>query len=1102
MTFFGPDQVERVKASADIVRVAERYVTGMKRAGKNYIACCCFHAERTPSLNLYPDEGRYHCFGCGAHGDVISLVQQLDHVGFQEAVARLAKECGIALEDQATGGPKEDHSGLYRACEFATHFYEQQLRSDYGQAGLAYLRDRKLTDDTIGRFRLGWAPGFTMLCEASIREGIHVADLQAAGLAKFKDGKLRDRFYKRIVIPITDSRGRPVAFSCRVLPEDAIAAKQRDLTLPKYVNTDDTPLYHKGRTVFNQYRAKGAALKAERLLVLEGGLDVIAADQAGFPEAVAPCGTALTVDQASLLASLASRHDVFLALDGDDAGKAATAKGARLLLSAGATVRIATLPADTDPAELLVEAPAGDAEATRVSFRELLGRAAQGLRWIVAQAVPDPAIADEPTRLRALDEILDMIRLVKDEDLRDLYAEAAAKQLKVPGSLARKRAQKSRGTSDSSTPGKPHTGVGGSDYVSRYELNETGNAKRFLDTHGDDVRFVHTWGIWLVWMGTHWEIDRTREVERRMTEAIKTTCDEEITNLEAEAERLSIEGLNVTRILDLIDTLTKWRIKNRNDRALINSLSRAASLAELGITDEQLDRDPWSFTVENGTLDLRTGELHKQKREDYITRFCPVPYNPEAVDQRWNDFLTLFTNESDDLAAYLQRSAGYAMSGVTKEDAVWMFAGPGSNGKSTFTAAVQSLLGSYARPLPFELFLSSHSDKRKWSLAETSQCRLVVCEESEEGRRFNASLVKQVTGGTPIEAERKHGTPFSFLPKFKVWFITNNPPTVSDTDHGFWRRLHLVLCEKAPAKPDRDLKPYLQSDPAARAAILAWAVSGAKAYASAGLQAPESVLQANKAYRNEQDPLRPFLLENCILDETAQIPTRDLMAAYDKWADDSKLRTKLSQKAISLRLGALGVQTTDVWVYSSSLRKSIRAYGGIRLRTGEDQHPVDDEGDGSPRMEAATRGDGAKDLPGQSKLPFDGADRPSTEPSVASDQPVASDTHRISGQPEANATTPGDNDLPPVAPGASDQLAHTRARKPIFPLSSNEKEKTGDENSAPEADPMSRGGRLKTKPSADPSDEDPFSDLPPPLREPGADEDEPPYPPDQSTVDT
>ncbi len=1098
MTFFGPDQVERVKASADIVRVAERYVQGLKKSGANFTGRCCFHAERTPSFYLYPDEARYHCFGCGAHGDVISLVQDRDHLGFQEAVAQLAKEFGVALEDQATGGPKEDHAPLYRACEFAAHYYEQQLRGDYGQAGLAYLLERKLTNETIGRFRLGWAPGFSMLCEAAIKEGIHPAELQTAGLARFRDGKLLDRFYRRIVIPITDSRGRPVAFSCRVLPEDAIAAKQRDQVLPKYVNTDDTPLYTKGRTVFNQYRAKGAAKKAERLLVLEGGLDVIAADQAGFPEAVAPCGTALTTDQANLIAAISSRHDVFIALDGDDAGKAATEKAARLLLGAGATVRITNLPEGTDPAELLVESPAGDAEQTRVAFRELLTRSFQGLRWLVGQVVPDVANADEPTRLRALDDVLEVVRLVKDEDLRDLYAEAIAKQLKVPNSVARKRAAKSAGTSDSTTPGKPLPGAGGFYPESRYELNETGNAARFRDRYGEDVRFVHTWGIWLVWLGTHWEIDRTREVERRMTEAIRSTCDEEIASLEKIAETL--EAFDLNRTLDLVNTLTKWRIKNRNDRAIVNSLSRAASLAKLGITDEQLDRDPWFFTVENGTLDLRTGELRQQKRDDYITRFCPVPYEPEATDQRWIDFLTLFTAENADLAAYLQRSAGYAMSGVTKEDAVWMFAGPGSNGKSTFTAAIQSLLGSYARPLPFELFLSSHSDKRKWSLAETSQCRLVVCEESEEGRRFNASLVKQVTGGTPIEAERKHGTPFSFLPKFKVWFITNNPPTVSDTDHGFWRRLHLVLCEKAPAKPDRDLKPYLQSDPKARAAILAWAVSGAKAYATDGLKPPESVLLANKAYRNEQDPLRPFLLENCILEEGAQMPTRDLMAAYDRWADDSKLRTKLSQKAISLRLGALGVLTTDVWIYSSSLSKSIRGYGGIRLRTQHDEQQLDEA---SPRIEDPTRGETENDLPGQAKVPFGGAGEPSSDPNFASDQLSAPDALRISGQPEANATTDGDNNLPGNAPGAPDSLARIRARKPISSLLSNEKEKRRGSESPPEADPMSRGGRLKTKASTDPADEDPFSDATPPPREPGADEDEPPYqPPDPSTADT
>jgi DNA primase catalytic core len=1107
MTFFGPEQVEQVKAATDLVRVAERYVEGMKRAGEHYTARCCFHAERSASMYLYPRDGHYHCFGCGAHGDVISLVQQRDNLSFQEAVERLAREFGVQLEDRASAGPKEDHSGLYRACEFAAAFYEEQLWGDAGEEGLAYLAARRLTEDTIRRFRLGWAPGFDHLCRAAILQGVHPAELQAAGLAKLKEGGLKDRFYRRVVIPITDARGRPVAFSCRVLPDDALKAKERGHDLPKYVNTDDTPLYHKGATVFNLHRAKSAARRAERLVVFEGGLDVIAADQAGFPEAVAPCGTALTAEQARLLTTTAARHDVYLALDGDAAGQKALATGARQLISAGATVRIATLPLDSDPAELLVEQPTDAAEA-RATFKALLGSAHPGLRWLVNQAVPDAKASDEPTRLRVLDDVLDLVRGVADQELRELYVEGAALQLKIPASVARRRAGRlsSGGASDSNPPGETPKGVRGFEPPSRYALNETGNAHRFRDRYGEDVRYCHTWGVWLVWLGTHWEIDRTREVERRMTAAIEATCDDEIAAvdvlLDEERAKPDPSFMRIEHLQDQADGLRKWKVKNCNDRSLINSLSRAASLVELGIVDLDLDRDPWLFTVETGTIDLRSGEQTKQKRTDYITRYCPVAYDPEARDERWEHFLSLFTADNGELAEYLQRAAGYSATGVTKEDAVWMFAGGGSNGKSTFTAAIQSLLGSYARPLPFELFLTSHSDKRKWSLAEASQCRLVVCEESEEGRRFNASLVKQVTGGTPIEAERKHGNPFSYLPRFKVWFITNNPPTVSDTDHGFWRRLHLVQCDAIPAKPDRDLKPYLQSDPHARAAILAWLVAGARAYHSQGLAAPESVLQANRAYRHEQDPLRPFLQECCIFEDGAQVPVRELMHAYDRWAEEMKLRTKLSNKAITQRLQNRGVQTDGVWVKSQSAKKSVRGYAGIRLRTEADPQTDSDGPEASPQIADGIRGGSEADGSDDGQTTLDqalGGDQPGGS---ASDVSVASDSPQIAGHIRGDTNPGSHSGLQPPASDASDHRAPIHAREDPSPSLSQGKERNLTDSAAVPPDATSRGARWRTKPSPDPAEEDPFSDptppargTAPPTREPGADEEEPPWPP-------
>lgn len=1107
MTYYG-DQVEQVKERTDLVRLFERY-TKVQRSGADFVARCCFHDERSPSLTIYAD-GRFHCFGCGAHGDAVTLLREKEHLTFQQAVEQLARDAGITLENKGRAEDPEQVKAEHRllaAVAFAADFYAGHL----GKTPIAddYLASRGFEGPTLQRHRVGWAEGGQTLLQAARAAGHADADLLAADLVVQHDGRLRDRFYRRITVPILDKRGRPVAFTARAMPDDIAQAKASGRPVGKWINSRETAIYRKGATVFNLGRATSAAkawssvATRRRLLVCEGALDVLALDQAGHAEACAPCGTAITADQAQAITEAAAgRVEVFLVLDGDAAGEKGADRGVRELLKAGAACRVAQLPEGLDPAELLIEQPTDD---HRQAWQDVLATAKPAVPWLTDRLCPADQRIDEAARLRAFDDLVEILQDVPDEELRELYLEGVSKTLKLRAPMAKARAARrwaeaqqaarsAPGPSLSDTPGQALPGARGSQIDLRYPLNEQGNALRFADRYGLDSRYVHTWGVWIVWQGTHWEIDRTKEIERRMLDAIDQTCRDEISALE---ERLATTVVAVMqeRIKDAIDDLDKWRTKNANDRAIVNSINRAAALANLGIESDQLDADPWAFTVQNGTLDLRTGELQEHRRDHWITRLCDVRYDPTAWSGRWASFIEDFAAEDAELVAYIKRAVGYACTGITKEDAVWMWSGPGGNGKGTLVAAVQRMLGTYARSLPFEIFLITNSDKRKWSLAETSQCRLVTCEESEEGKRFNASLVKLVSGGTPIEAERKHGQPFTYLPRFKTWFITNNLPTVSDTDRGFWRRLHSVRCEHLPPQVDRDLREHFQADPEARQAILAWAVEGARDYAAQGLNPPKAVLDANKAYREDQDPLKDFLAEACVIDlddDGAALAVRDFRAGYRKWCDENGVRHPLSDRAVAQRLTDRGVEAGGGCYirlrFDNGTTKSVRGYRGIRWRTESDERQTAPRlDDPSGATSGATAGDDLEPIVILDDTPAHGPESAPLDPSA----PLAPRLRNPSG---ATVTGSPDSDLPNHAPQSRLPLAHAHEGEPLSPPPLSRRERNPDPSEAASPPrPGSRADRFERPPD---DDEDLFSrpHRPDGTRTPDPDPDDPESP--------
>lgn len=420
--FLGEEQIRKVKAAVDLVQVFAEYAP-LRKAGRNWSCCCPFHQERSPSCYIYPEQQTYHCFGCGAHGDLITLVREKERLEFSEAVELLARRAGITLEYQSGGDgrPKGERDALIAAMAFAVQFYEKALWESPGAAeAREYLNRRRLSRAVCERFRLGWSPGGGQLVDAARRKSIPPALLATIDLAVERNGRLTDRFFERVMFPICDRFGNPIAFSGRLLPEAERAAKEAGRGVGKYVNNTDTPLYHKSNAVFNLHHARVAVRDAGRLIIMEGPTDVMAADQAGVKECVAVMGTALTPEHVRQLGTLVGGDGrLVILLDGDAAGQANSLKAVRTCLSVGVPVQVSVLPDQLDPAELLAESQAGS--ESRALFERVVDGGRADIHHLIETVAARPYELDAQGKLAAVDEVLAALRPMPDAELRALH---------------------------------------------------------------------------------------------------------------------------------------------------------------------------------------------------------------------------------------------------------------------------------------------------------------------------------------------------------------------------------------------------------------------------------------------------------------------------------------------------------------------------------------------------------------------------------------------------------------------------------------------------------------------------------------------------------
>ncbi len=390
---FPPEFLDQLRLRVALSQLIGRRVRLAKR-GREFVGLCPFHNEKTPSFTVNEEKGFFHCFGCGAHGDNIGFLMQADSLSFPEAVERLAAEAGLEVP-AATPRDRERaqvRATLIEVMEAACAWFERQLRLPAGRPGLDYLHGRGLDDESIRRFRLGFAPGSRRGGECLIKAGLAAAGMDEdvlvdAGLVKRPDdGRgVFDYFRNRVIFPIGDHRDRVIGFGARALGD----------AQPKYLNSPETPLFHKGRTLYGLATARAAAADGREIIVTEGYMDVIALHRAGFAGAVAPLGTAITETQIEMLWRLAP--EPILCFDGDKAGRRAAMRAAERalpLLTPGKSLQFADLPTDADPDSLIAR---GGDEA----MREVLRRA-EPLVEVIWRMETVGARTDTPERRAAV----------------------------------------------------------------------------------------------------------------------------------------------------------------------------------------------------------------------------------------------------------------------------------------------------------------------------------------------------------------------------------------------------------------------------------------------------------------------------------------------------------------------------------------------------------------------------------------------------------------------------------------------------------------------------------------------------------------------------
>lgn len=419
------DKVREVADRLSILEVVSDYVQ-LKRSGANYLGLCPFHAEKTPSFNVNPAREIFHCFGCGAGGNAFSFIMKIEGLSFPEAVKMLARKAGVEIEErQLTPAEKQaqnERQAFQRINELAADYFREVLRrKPEGAPGRQYLEKRSVDDETAEVYRLGFAPERRDGLTRYLRE--HDVELEVAlklGIVRKGDGGWYDQFRNRLIFPIRDAKGNVIAFAGRVL----------DASLPKYINSPESVLYHKSNVLFGMDMALPAVRTENSVIIVEGYFDHLALYRAGIRNVVATCGTALTATHAGLIKRHASK--AFTLFDSDAAGRKATIRSMELFLEQHLPAYVISLPPGDDPDSFLMK---NDAEAFGTCLQKARPAFEFFVRSLLLQTSPDSV----DNKVRIIDELAPRFRKITDPLERDLYEKEICRLLGISVQAFRKR---------------------------------------------------------------------------------------------------------------------------------------------------------------------------------------------------------------------------------------------------------------------------------------------------------------------------------------------------------------------------------------------------------------------------------------------------------------------------------------------------------------------------------------------------------------------------------------------------------------------------------------------------------------------------------------
>ncbi len=441
-------------------------------------------------------------------------------------------------------------------------------------------------------------------------------------------------------------------------------------------------------------------------------------------------------------------------------------------------------------------------------------------------------------------------------------------------------------------------------------LTDVGNAERLVARHGADLHFCHPWNKWLIWDQTRFQIDNRGQICLRAIDTVGTIHGEIIHAVDRNEA----------------DEIARWAKSSESKGKIDAMVALAKSQPGVPKMPDELDADPYSLNVLNGTLDLRDGTIRPHDRRDLFTKVAAVEFDPESQCPNWLNFLDRIMAGNARLIRFLQRAIGYSLTGLTSERCLFILWGSGANGKSTLLETIRSLTGDYAVTTPTDTLMVRRTETSASNdLATLKGARFVSASEAEEGRRLAESRIKNLTGGDEITARFLYGEFFEFKPEFKIWLATNHKPIIRGSDEGIWDRIKLIPFEVRIPPEERD--PNLRSTlDAERAGILTWAVRGCLEWQRDGLGAPAEIENANSQYRGEMDVIGAFISDRCELGEYFREASGALYEDYSKWCKEC------GEHAITQRM--FGQRMIERGFEAVRTHGGQRAWSGLRLDRG------------------------------------------------------------------------------------------------------------------------------------------------------------------------